>query len=63
MKIIVFINPYYSFDDLNIMMFEHLLERLRTIGISVLILSKRDAAMYRMCDRVLRVEDGVLNNI
>lgn len=52
-KVMVFINPHLSFDDLTAEDFKKLIEHIRESGISVLIFSMDQKELLYTCDRIL----------
>lgn len=56
-KVLVFVNPHMSFDDLTIHEFRNLLEHLCRQGIAVIIFSMSREELSEICDRILVMQD------
>jgi ABC-type sugar transport system ATPase subunit len=60
-KVLVILDPQYSFDALNISEFENLLEDLLAINISVIIISSDLSFLIGTCMRIVTIQDGYIN--
>lgn len=62
-RVMIFVNPHLSFDDLTIIDFRKLLLQLRKLQIASIIFSMSEEHLGQICDRVLYLERGkILEN-
>lgn len=57
-KILIFHNPYLSFDDLTIKDFKEMINTISNIGISIIIISSNMSNLLQVSDRVIVLEEG-----
>ena len=54
-KVFIFINPHDTYDTLPESQFQTLLETLRSLGISILVISGSEESLLKLCTRVISV--------
>ncbi|MGI6175997.1 MAG: hypothetical protein ACOYJC_07545 [Christensenellales bacterium] len=59
-RLFVFVNPYMNFDDLTIYDFKHTLECLKKLGMCIIIIHMNHKELAKICDRIIRIENGII---
>ena len=54
-KVFIFINPHDTYDTLPESQFQTLLETLRSLGLSILVISGSEESLLKLCTRVISV--------